>query len=253
MAQGPVQPRLRLGAGAGTADDPDRACSTGRRPTRGASPTRHPRTSPARSSSGRCSTASRAATPTCPAQFDQAAYDRLTPGLFDQADRAGAVTVAAGADLPAGLGRARQALRRRGGRPDDDLRPGDAARPRRRRHLPGHDAGAHARRGNRGQRQLPRDPLDLRARRTRRRWSPTWRCRRSSRSPRPTRPPGASSRSWTPHCCRRPSGQRFDALPSSPVVPAYDVLSRNANPELAAPWVPAIDQGWRRAVLGASS
>jgi len=47
--------------------------------------------------------------------------------------------------------------------------------------------------------------------------------------------------------------QRFDALPSSPVVPAYDVLSRNANPELAAPWVPAIDEGWRRAVLGASS
>ncbi len=47
--------------------------------------------------------------------------------------------------------------------------------------------------------------------------------------------------------------ERFDALPSSPVVPAYDVLSRNANPELAAAWVPAIDQGWRRAVLGASS
>ncbi len=52
-----------------------------------------------------------------------------------------------------------------------------------------------------------------------------------------------------------PSAQRtaFDALPSSPVVPAYDVLSRNANPELAAAWVPAIDDGWRRAVLGAAS
>lgn len=47
--------------------------------------------------------------------------------------------------------------------------------------------------------------------------------------------------------------RRFDALPSSPVVPAYEVLSRNANPELAAPWVPAIDEGWRRAVLGSSS
>ncbi len=43
----------------------------------------------------------------------------------------------------------------------------------------------------------------------------------------------------------------FAALPSSPVVPSYDVLSRNANPELAAAWVPALDEGWRRNVLAA--
>ena len=41
----------------------------------------------------------------------------------------------------------------------------------------------------------------------------------------------------------------FDALPASPVVPAYDVLSENANPELAAAWVTPIDEGWRRLVL----
>lgn len=43
----------------------------------------------------------------------------------------------------------------------------------------------------------------------------------------------------------------FAALPSSPVVPPYEVLSRNANPELAAVWVPALDEGWRRNVLAA--
>ncbi|GAA1212081.1 ABC transporter substrate-binding protein [Rhodoglobus aureus] len=37
----------------------------------------------------------------------------------------------------------------------------------------------------------------------------------------------------------------FDALPRSPVVPSFDVLSRNANPELSAEWVPALDDGWR--------
>lgn len=37
----------------------------------------------------------------------------------------------------------------------------------------------------------------------------------------------------------------FDALPQSPVVPAFDVLSENANPELAAAWVPELDEGWR--------
>lgn len=42
---------------------------------------------------------------------------------------------------------------------------------------------------------------------------------------------------------------RFDSLPASPVVPPYDVLSRNANPELASSWVPRLDEGWRRAVL----
>ncbi|TDW28731.1 ABC transporter substrate-binding protein [Cryobacterium psychrophilum] len=41
----------------------------------------------------------------------------------------------------------------------------------------------------------------------------------------------------------------FDALPFSPVVPSYDVLSKNANPELAAAWVPALDDGWRTSVL----
>ncbi|MGB6021279.1 MAG: ABC transporter substrate-binding protein [Ornithinimicrobium sp.] len=42
----------------------------------------------------------------------------------------------------------------------------------------------------------------------------------------------------------------FEALPDSPVVPPYEELSRNANPELSADWVPALDEGWRRAVLG---
>lgn len=37
----------------------------------------------------------------------------------------------------------------------------------------------------------------------------------------------------------------FAALPDSPVVPSFDVLSHNANPELAAAWVPALDEGWR--------
>ncbi len=46
---------------------------------------------------------------------------------------------------------------------------------------------------------------------------------------------------------------RFEALPASDVVPAYDVLSRNANPELASSWVPRLDEGWRRAVLGSGS
>ncbi|MBB3157353.1 putative spermidine/putrescine transport system substrate-binding protein [Microbacterium proteolyticum] len=41
----------------------------------------------------------------------------------------------------------------------------------------------------------------------------------------------------------------FDALPDSPVVPPYDELSRNAHGELAAEWVPALDDGWRQNVL----
>jgi putative spermidine/putrescine transport system substrate-binding protein len=41
----------------------------------------------------------------------------------------------------------------------------------------------------------------------------------------------------------------FDTLPASPVVPPYEVLSRNAHAELAAEWVPAIDEGWRTEVL----
>jgi putative spermidine/putrescine transport system substrate-binding protein len=46
---------------------------------------------------------------------------------------------------------------------------------------------------------------------------------------------------------------RFDALPASDVVPPLDVLSRDANPELASSWVPRLDEGWRRAVLGSGS
>ena len=41
----------------------------------------------------------------------------------------------------------------------------------------------------------------------------------------------------------------FTALPTSPVVPAYDVLSRNAQPELASGWVKPLDDEWRREVL----
>lgn len=41
----------------------------------------------------------------------------------------------------------------------------------------------------------------------------------------------------------------FDTLPESPVVPRYDVLSENAHGELAAEWVPALDEGWRTGVL----
>ncbi len=42
---------------------------------------------------------------------------------------------------------------------------------------------------------------------------------------------------------------KFQKLPISPVVPRYDILSKNANPELSAGWVPAIDDGWRKNVL----
>lgn len=41
----------------------------------------------------------------------------------------------------------------------------------------------------------------------------------------------------------------FDAFPASPVVPTYDVLSENANPELASAWVTPIDELWRQLVL----
>jgi putative spermidine/putrescine transport system substrate-binding protein len=44
--------------------------------------------------------------------------------------------------------------------------------------------------------------------------------------------------------------QAFDRLPESPVVPAYDELSRNAQPELSSGWVAPLDEGWRREVLG---
>lgn len=42
----------------------------------------------------------------------------------------------------------------------------------------------------------------------------------------------------------------FEDLPDSPVVPPYDVLSKNARPELSSAWVTPLDQGWRREVLG---
>jgi putative spermidine/putrescine transport system substrate-binding protein len=41
----------------------------------------------------------------------------------------------------------------------------------------------------------------------------------------------------------------FAALPASPVVPAYDVLSRQAHAELGSAWVPVLDAAWRRGVL----
>ncbi len=46
---------------------------------------------------------------------------------------------------------------------------------------------------------------------------------------------------------------RFDKLPHSAVVPPYQVLSKNAIPELSSGWVTPLDEGWRRQVLGASS
>jgi len=46
-----------------------------------------------------------------------------------------------------------------------------------------------------------------------------------------------------------PEEKAFADLPASPVVPPYPVLSRNANPELSSAWVPALDEGWRRNVL----
>jgi putative spermidine/putrescine transport system substrate-binding protein len=42
--------------------------------------------------------------------------------------------------------------------------------------------------------------------------------------------------------------EEFASLPQSAVVPSFDVLSRNANPELSAEWVPALDEGWRSRV-----
>ena len=43
----------------------------------------------------------------------------------------------------------------------------------------------------------------------------------------------------------------FEELPPSPVVPPYDELSRGADPELSAEWVPRLDEGWRQSVLSA--
>ena len=46
------------------------------------------------------------------------------------------------------------------------------------------------------------------------------------------------------------AARAFDRLPDSPVVPPYDELSRNAQPELSSAWVTPLDDGWRREVLG---
>lgn len=42
----------------------------------------------------------------------------------------------------------------------------------------------------------------------------------------------------------------FKELPDSPVVPPYDELSENAQPELSSSWVSPLDEGWRSEVLG---
>ena len=47
-----------------------------------------------------------------------------------------------------------------------------------------------------------------------------------------------------------PDAGRFDRLPTSPVVPPYEELSANAQPELSSSWVTPLDEGWRREVLG---
>ncbi|WP_217493810.1 hypothetical protein [Humibacillus sp. DSM 29435] len=49
-----------------------------------------------------------------------------------------------------------------------------------------------------------------------------------------------------------PDAKRFADLPASPVVPPYETISKNANPELSASWVGPIDEGWRRQVLSTS-
>lgn len=43
----------------------------------------------------------------------------------------------------------------------------------------------------------------------------------------------------------------FAKLPKSLVVPSFDVLSRNANPELSAEWVNPLIDGWRKNILHA--
>ncbi|GAB3536311.1 ABC transporter substrate-binding protein [Arthrobacter tecti] len=42
----------------------------------------------------------------------------------------------------------------------------------------------------------------------------------------------------------------FSELPESPVVPPYEVLSRNSHAELGSAWVPELDDAWRRFVAG---
>ena len=40
----------------------------------------------------------------------------------------------------------------------------------------------------------------------------------------------------------------FAALPRSEVVPPYEELSQDADPELGPEWVTAVDEGWRRSI-----
>jgi putative spermidine/putrescine transport system substrate-binding protein len=82
-----------------------------------------------------------------------------------------------------------------------------------------------------------------------RRSSPTWPSRPSSRWPRPTRAPGASSPCSTSSRLDEADRAAFTQLPASPVVPPYEELSENAQPELSADWVSPLDEGWRRSVL----
>lgn len=42
----------------------------------------------------------------------------------------------------------------------------------------------------------------------------------------------------------------FSALPDSPVVPPFEELSQNAQPELSSDWVAPLDDAWRREVSG---
>lgn len=46
----------------------------------------------------------------------------------------------------------------------------------------------------------------------------------------------------------REQRQLFEDLPSSDVVPPYEVISRNAHGELAAEWVTPLDEAWRQQV-----
>lgn len=43
----------------------------------------------------------------------------------------------------------------------------------------------------------------------------------------------------------------FAKMPTSPVVPSFEILSRNANPELSASWVGPLMEGWRKNILHA--
>ncbi|WP_035763255.1 ABC transporter substrate-binding protein [Arthrobacter sp. H20] len=43
----------------------------------------------------------------------------------------------------------------------------------------------------------------------------------------------------------------FERLPESPIVPDYEELSRNTHGELAAEWVPALDEAWRQDIASA--